>query len=58
MVPNLERLRRAIERKSKEHQAEFNLSVDPNGEHNEARWGQEFPAALSWLFYPDLVDRR
>ncbi|MEL6658744.1 MAG: alpha/beta hydrolase-fold protein [Bacteroidota bacterium] len=53
MVPNLERLKRAIERKAKHHQAEFNLSVDPDGEHNEARWGQEFPAALTWLFYPD-----
>ncbi|MEL6970071.1 MAG: alpha/beta hydrolase-fold protein [Bacteroidota bacterium] len=53
MVPNLERLKRAIERKAKHHQAEFNLSVDPDGEHNEARWGQEFPAALTWLFYPN-----
>ena len=58
MVPNLERLKRAIERKAKNHQAEFNLSIDPNGEHNEARWGQEFPAALTWLFYPDFMEQR
>ncbi len=26
------------------------LEIDPNGKHNEARWGREFPIAANWLF--------
>ena len=52
MVPNLRRLKKAIERKSGGVQPEFMFSIDPNGEHNEARWGEEFSPALSWLFFP------
>jgi predicted alpha/beta superfamily hydrolase len=29
----------------------FRLELDPNGHHNEARWGFEFPKAAEWLFY-------
>ncbi|MCC7244093.1 MAG: hypothetical protein IT269_00320 [Saprospiraceae bacterium] len=29
---------------------QLRLEVDPNGRHNEARWGQEFPKAAQWLF--------
>lgn len=29
---------------------EFNLVIDPKGQHNEARWGKEFPKAAAWLF--------
>jgi predicted alpha/beta superfamily hydrolase len=28
----------------------FHLEIDPNGHHNEARWGKEFPIAAKWLF--------
>jgi predicted alpha/beta superfamily hydrolase len=28
----------------------FRLEIDPNGQHNEARWGREFPKAAAWLF--------
>lgn len=27
------------------------LEIDPEGQHNEARWGQEFPKAVQWLFF-------
>ncbi|MEO0788553.1 MAG: alpha/beta hydrolase-fold protein [Bacteroidota bacterium] len=27
------------------------LELDPNGLHNEARWGQEFPHAIEWLYF-------
>ncbi len=27
------------------------LSIDPKGQHNEYRWGIEFPKAIKWLFY-------
>jgi predicted alpha/beta superfamily hydrolase len=29
----------------------FKLSIDPQGTHNEYRWGQEFPKAVDWLFH-------
>ncbi|PSR13134.1 MAG: hypothetical protein C7N36_09195 [Bacteroidetes bacterium] len=51
MVPNLKRLRQAMEDRTTTHKPEFFLSVDPQGEHNEARWGEEFPQALRWLFF-------
>lgn len=51
MVPNLRRLRQAVEEHAHDRKPEFCLSIDPNGEHNEARWGQEFPIALQWLFF-------
>ena len=30
---------------------QFRLEIDPHGEHNEGRWGLEFPKAAEWLFY-------
>ncbi|MCB0638584.1 MAG: hypothetical protein KDC54_18265 [Lewinella sp.] len=53
MVPNLERLKHAIEEQLRDAPVKpvFKLSVDPEGEHNEARWGEEFPRAVRWLFY-------
>ncbi len=27
------------------------LEIDPEGQHNEARWGQEFPKAVEWLHF-------
>ena len=51
MVPNLKRLRQAMEDQTATQKPEFFLSVDPQGEHNEARWGEEFPLALRWLFF-------
>ncbi|MEZ4983507.1 MAG: alpha/beta hydrolase-fold protein [Saprospiraceae bacterium] len=51
MIPNLERLKKAMEDSAGEHKPVFRLSIDPQGEHNEARWGEEFPRALQWLYY-------
>jgi hypothetical protein len=50
MVPNIHRFMQAAEEQG---DASFNfaLSLDPDGAHNEARWGQEFPRAAEWLFF-------
>jgi predicted alpha/beta superfamily hydrolase len=50
MVPNLQRLKEALEKKTSS-EVEFELSIDPHGQHNEARWGVEFPKAVEWLFF-------
>jgi predicted alpha/beta superfamily hydrolase len=56
MVTNLERFRGNLARQSEAHDVIFNLAIDPNGQHNEARWGEEFPKAIQWLFYPETLD--
>ncbi len=53
MVPNLQRFRDSLEQTDSRQKPEFKLSVDPNGEHNEVRWGEEFPQAVRWLFFHD-----
>lgn len=30
---------------------EFKTNINPDGEHNEFYWSQEFPRAVEWLFY-------
>ncbi len=50
MVANAERFRDALVRRG--HTGlQFRLEIDPQGRHNEARWGQEFPKAAEWLFH-------
>lgn len=52
MIPNVQRFKAALEKRGfNDASIEFNLSIDPKGEHNEARWGKEFPKALEWLYY-------
>jgi predicted alpha/beta superfamily hydrolase len=52
MVPNVQRLKAALQRKGLDgSKIEFNISIDPSGEHNEAKWGTEFPKAVEWLFF-------
>lgn len=51
MVPNIERFRQALERQGVSNSLNFNIVIDPDGTHNEARWGQEFPGAIEWLFF-------
>ena len=54
MVPNVQRLKTALQRKGLDSsKVEFNLSIDPNGEHNETKWGREFPKAVKWLYFED-----
>lgn len=55
MIPNLQRLKKALENHASSKKPAFYLAIDPDGEHNEARWGEEFPAALSWLFFHDQL---
>jgi predicted alpha/beta superfamily hydrolase len=51
MIPSVERLREAVERQGwSPNRLQFKLSLDPKGEHTEARWGKEFPRAVEWLF--------
>ncbi len=51
MVPNMQRFREELEQQTPDQQVEFRVEVDPHGQHNEARWGQEFPKAVEWLFF-------
>ncbi|WP_116127866.1 alpha/beta hydrolase [Lewinella sp. IMCC34183] len=50
MVPNMERFKRQLLEQTDASQLEIRLAVDPLGQHNEARWGREFPQAIRWLF--------
>lgn len=50
MVPSLRRFKKAFEEKAST-MVDFELSIDPKGGHNEARWGKEFPRAIEWLFF-------
>jgi len=50
MVPNIHRFMQAAEEQG-DASFNFELSLDPDGAHNEARWGQEFPRAAEWLFF-------
>ncbi|MDX1940958.1 MAG: alpha/beta hydrolase-fold protein [Saprospiraceae bacterium] len=51
MVPNMQRFIRALEQQGIASNIDFHLSIDPQGKHNEARWGEEFPKAVEWLFF-------
>lgn len=51
MVPNLERFREQLQRQVGATEVAFKTSIDPGGQHNEARWGEEFPHAVRWLFF-------
>ena len=51
MVPNMLRFQRELEKQSRSNLVEIRTEIDPDGQHNEARWGQEFPRAVEWLFF-------
>ncbi|MEL7160823.1 MAG: alpha/beta hydrolase-fold protein, partial [Bacteroidota bacterium] len=51
MVPNMLRFEKELKRQTTGSRVEFRTEVDPDGQHNEARWGQEFPRAVGWLFF-------
>ncbi|THH39492.1 alpha/beta hydrolase-fold protein [Neolewinella litorea] len=53
MVPNMERFKEQLLSQSDASSLEIEMAVDPLGQHNEARWGKEFPKAIRWLFYPE-----
>ena len=47
---NVEKLKQTLERQGVKRTV-INLSLEPEGKHNEDQWGKEFPKALEWLFY-------
>ncbi len=49
MLANARRFKETMKKRS-EDRVQFKLEIDPEGLHNEARWGQEFPKAAEWLF--------
>jgi len=52
MIPNVKKMKETIESQGwNAEKIQIKLSTDPKGEHNEKRWGQEFPKAIEWLFY-------
>ena len=40
----------------KEKDFEFKVSINPDGEHDEFYWSQEFPKAMEWLYFDTLDD--
>lgn len=54
VIPNMEKLKATLEAQSVTASMEFELVIDPEGQHNEARWGREFPRAVEWLFFNQL----
>jgi predicted alpha/beta superfamily hydrolase len=52
MIPNVKNFRDSLKTQGFDSSAiHFKMSIDPNGEHSEMRWGQEFPRAVEWLFH-------
>lgn len=54
MIPNVQRFKDAYLKHSGKTDVDFELAIDANGKHNEARWGEEFPKAIEWLFFDDV----
>ncbi|WP_233752639.1 alpha/beta hydrolase [Flavilitoribacter nigricans] len=51
VIPNIQKLKAALEKQGQDQRMQFELAIDPNGEHNEKRWGEEFPRAIEWLYF-------
>ena len=51
MVNNLNWLKSTLINQGRKEQEHFRLKIDPNGQHNEGKWGEEFPEAVRWLFF-------
>lgn len=52
MLPNVERFKEALlKQELTEPDLDFKLSIDPDGQHTESKWGEEFPKAVKWLFF-------
>jgi predicted alpha/beta superfamily hydrolase len=52
VVPNVKNFQKAIQSQGfDDTKIGFKLAVDPNGLHDEKRWGEEFPKAVEWLFF-------
>lgn len=56
MVKNVTKFKDSLEKAgSKSDALSFKLSIDIIGQHNEARWGQEFPRAVEWLYFRQKI---
>lgn len=53
MVPNMLKFKEELERQTAGAEVSFRVEIDPEGQHNEARWGREFPKAIEWLFFSE-----
>lgn len=53
MVSNMNRFKNELLKQTNSKSVQFEVVVDPHGQHNEARWGQEFPRAVEWLFFDE-----
>lgn len=52
MLPNVQRFKAALANQGLDSsRLAFKISYDPQGKHQESRWGAEFPMALEWLFF-------
>jgi predicted alpha/beta superfamily hydrolase len=52
VVPNVKNFQKVIQAQGfDDTKIGFKLAVDPNGLHDEKRWGEEFPKAVEWLFF-------
>jgi predicted alpha/beta superfamily hydrolase len=52
VVPNVKNFQKVIQSQGfDDTKIGFKLAVDPQGLHNERRWGEEFPKAVEWLFF-------
>jgi predicted alpha/beta superfamily hydrolase len=52
MVGNLFHIRDILEDKRQENMPiDLKIVIDPEGMHTEGRWSEEFPRAVTWLFY-------
>jgi predicted alpha/beta superfamily hydrolase len=52
MVYNLEKFHKTLLKQGYGYdRVKLHLEIDPQGQHREERWGEEFPKALEWLFY-------
>jgi predicted alpha/beta superfamily hydrolase len=45
--------KRLLKRKVLKEKLEIQVSVNPEGKHNETYWSDEFPKAIEWLFFSD-----
>lgn len=51
MIPHVQKFKADFEENVKGVNIDFQLEIDINGRHNEARWGREFPKAVEWMFF-------
>jgi len=51
MVEHLQRFYDLVKENPHGRNIPIRMSIRPDGQHNEAAWGTEFPAAISWLFF-------